>query len=220
MTEWNIQSRAHTCAACNKAFRDKEAYHTLLFDEKAQFRRSDICESCWQQQYSQGARERKGFISYWQGVYEAPPAPTEPIQKQTAESLLRKIIELNDPKYIPAAYILAVMLERKRIFKVKEQTVRDGQRCFIYEQHGTGDVFTILDPNLQLSQLEAVQRDVGALLEHGLNPPPQEPAGVADAGIAPAQSDISPSVAAESGTEPAVSPEPSPAQSGSPVSAE
>ena len=171
MTEWNIQSRSHTCEACGKHFADKEAYHTLLFDEKADFRRSDICAACWQSQYSQGARERKGFVSYWQGVYEVPPSRPEPIQKETAESLLRKIIEVNDPKYIPAGYILAVMLERKRLLKVKEQLVRDGQRVFIYEQPLTGDVFTITDPNLQLNQLEQVQHDVAALLEHGLNPP-------------------------------------------------
>ncbi len=171
MTEWNIQSRAHACAACGRSFADKEPYHTLLFDEKADFRRSDICQDCWQKQYSQGARERKGFVSYWQGVYEAPPPPSEPIQKETAESLLRKLIELNDPRYIPAGFILAVMLERKRHLKVKEQLVRDGQRVFIYEQAGTGDVFTIIDPNLQLNQLDAVQRDVAALLEHGFAPP-------------------------------------------------
>lgn len=178
MTEWNIQGRAHTCEACGRNFQDKEVYHTLLFDEKTGFRRSDICENCWQQQYSQGARERKGFVSYWHGVFEAPPPPSEPIQKQTAESLLRKLIELNDPKYIPAGYILAVMLERKRLLKVKEQVVRDGQRVFIYEQPASGDVFTIVDPNLQLNQLEAVQKDVANLLEHGLNPPEPQPVGV------------------------------------------
>ena len=95
------------------------------------------------------------------------------IKKETAESLLRKLIELNDPRYIPAGYILAVMLERKRLLKVKEQMVRDGQRVFIYEQPATGDVFTIIDPALQLNQLEHVQHDVADLLEHGLNPPPQ-----------------------------------------------
>jgi hypothetical protein len=171
MTEWNIQSRAHACEACGKSFADKETYHTLLFDEKAAFRRTDICRSCWDKQFSDGGRDRRGFISYWQGVYEAPPPPTEPIQKETAESLLRKLIELNDPQYIPAAYILAVMLERKRLLKVKEQLIRNGQRVFIYEQPRTGDVFTIVDPNLQLNQLEAVQHDVAALLEHGLNAP-------------------------------------------------
>lgn len=175
MTDWNIQARAHACEACGKAFSDKETYHTLLFDEKASFRRSDICENCWQKQYSEGARERKGFVSYWQGVYEAPAPPVEAIKKETAESLLRKIIELNDPQYIPAAFILAVMLERKRLLKVKEQILRDGQRVFVYEQPGTGDLFTVVDPNLQLNQLEAVQHDVAALLEHGLNPPSPTP---------------------------------------------
>ncbi len=175
MTEWNIQSRAHGCEACGKHFTDKETYHTLLFDDKGEFRRSDICQACWQKQYSDGARDRKGFVSYWHGVYHAPPPPNEPIQKETAESLLRKLIELNDPQYIAAGYILAVMLERKRLLKVKEQIVRDGQRVFIYEQPTSGDVFTIIDPNLQLNQLESVQRDVAALLEHGLNPPVPQP---------------------------------------------
>jgi hypothetical protein len=172
MTDWNIQSRGHACTACGKSFADNEIFHTLLFDEKAEFRRSDVCESCWEKQYSEGARERRGFISYWHGVYHVPPPPTEPIQKETAETLLRKLIELNDPRYVPAGYILAVMLERKRLLKIKEQIVRDGQRIFVYEQPGTGDLFTIVDPNLQLNQLEAVQHDVADLLEHGLSPAP------------------------------------------------
>ena len=171
MDEWNIQSRGHACEACGKTFVDKQHYHTLLFDEKQDFRRSDVCPECWQKQFSDGARDRKGFISYWQGIYDAPVAVPEAIRRDTAESLLRKLIEQNDPKYIPAGYILAVMLERKRLLKIKEQVVREGQRIFIYEQPGTGDVFTIVDPALQLNQLEQVQRDVAALLEHGLNPP-------------------------------------------------
>ncbi|MGD1089937.1 MAG: hypothetical protein ABR955_14620 [Verrucomicrobiota bacterium] len=172
MNEWNIQSRAPVCEACSQPFADQQPYHTLLFDERLEHLcRSDICEKCWQNQFSDGARERKGFISHWQGVYEAPTPPVDAIHKDTAETLLRKLIEQNDLRYAPAAFILAVMLERKRILKVKEQIVRDGQRVFIYEQPKTGDMFTIADPNLRLDQLEEVQRDVAALLEGGLNPP-------------------------------------------------
>jgi hypothetical protein len=172
MTEWKIQSRGQACEACGTPFADRQQYHTLLFDEKAAFRRSDVCPYCWLKQYSEGAQDRKGFVSHWQGVYEAPAPTTEAIQKETAESLLRKLIEQNEPEHMPAAYILAVMLERKRLLRIKEQLVRNGQRVFIYEQPKSGDLFTIVDPNLQLNQLEAVQHDVAALLEHGLNPPP------------------------------------------------
>lgn len=177
MTEWNIQSRAQACEACTKPFADRQPYHTLLYDEKVDaLRRMDICDECWRNQFSDGARERKGFVSHWQGVFEAPaPEAPDPIQKETAETLLRKLIELNDARYVPAAFILAVMLERKRLLKVKEQLQREGQRLFVYEHPKTGDVFTIADPNLHLNQLEAVQHDVAQLLEHGLNPPPAGP---------------------------------------------
>jgi hypothetical protein len=189
MNEWNIQSRAHACEACSRPFADKQPYHTLLYDEKADhLRRMDICDACWQAQFSDGARERKGFVSHWQGIYEVPPAQApDPIQKETAETLLRKLIEQNDPRNAPAAYILAVMLERKRMLRVKEQFKREGQRVFVYEQPKTGDIFTIADPDLHLNQLEAVQRDVAQLLEHGLNPPPVLPTdSVAAAENAPA----------------------------------
>ena len=105
---------------------------------------------------------------FWHAEYEAPVAAVEAIQKENAETLLRKLIAVNDPAHLAATYILAVMLERKRILKVKEQIRSGDKRIFIYEQPKTGDVFTIPDPDLQLNQLEAVQRDVANLLEHGL----------------------------------------------------
>ncbi|MBI1839360.1 MAG: hypothetical protein HYR88_00715 [Verrucomicrobia bacterium] len=168
MIEWHIQSRSHACQSCGQEFRDHASYHTLLFDERQEYHRQDICLQCWETQY-RDARDRKGFISHWQGVYEAPPAsPPDPIQKDTAETLLRKLMERNDPVYLPATFILAVMLERKRLLRVKEQLRQGARRIFIYEQPRTGDLFSIPDPDLQLDQLENVQRQVGDLLEHGL----------------------------------------------------
>lgn len=172
MNEWNLQSRAHACQGCHKAFADKEPYHTLLLEEKQQYQRLDICAGCWSSQYREGASDRKGYISQWQGLYQAPPAaPPDPIQKESAEGLLRKLIESEDPKHGPVCYILAVMLERKRLLKIKEQLQREGRRVFIYEHPRTGDMFTITDPNLQLNQLDEVQRAVAELL----NPPPPAP---------------------------------------------
>jgi hypothetical protein len=186
ITEWKIQSRARACNACGKAFVDQESYHTLLFDDKTEFKRSDICQTCWQTQFSHGVQDRKGFVSYWQGIYEEPPVRHEPIQHETAESLLRKLIDQNDSRYAAAGYILAVMLERKRVLKVKEQLTREGQRVFIYEHSRTGDLFTIIDPNLQLNQLQQVQQEVAGLLEHGFAPVPASEVAPAAATETPA----------------------------------
>ena len=169
MNEWHIQSRSHSCQISGKHFTDKEAYYTLLFEERSGLQRIDVCEAVWRERYGSNAAETEGYVSHWKGVYEAPPAaPPDPIQKDTAEGLLRRLIERNSPEFGAVCYILAVMLERKRLLRVKSQLRRDGQRIFIYEQPKTGDLFTITDPDLQLDQLDAVQHQVADLLEHGI----------------------------------------------------
>lgn len=168
MNEWKIQSRSNVCQHCGQKFADKQVYHTMLFEEKSNLSRLDVCDSCWQSQFAHGANYKKGFISYWQGIYTIPPAPQEPIKKETAETLLRKLIELNDPNYSAAIFIIAVMLERKKILKVKEELRLDSKRVFVYEHSKTGDVFSVADPELQLTQLEEIQKNVSALLKFGL----------------------------------------------------
>lgn len=181
INDWHIQSRSHTCQQCGKPFHEGGAFHTILLDDRKSFLRLDLCGECGVKRLSE-ARDNRGFISHWQGLYEAPPPPEpEAIQKDTAEGLLRKLTDLNDPRYLAASYILAVMLERKRLLRVKEQVRHEGRRTFIYEHPKTGDVFTIPDPDLQLDQLEEVQRLVGDLLGHGLNGPAAESSTSTDA---------------------------------------
>ena len=156
----------------------------MLVYENNEYMRQDICTACWKKE-SDGAPSRKGFISTWQGTYEAPPpAPPEAIQKDNAEGLLRKLVETGDTRWREASYILAVMLERKRVLKVKEQIKEADGRVFVYEMSQSGDVFTIPDPNLKMEELEQVQIEVATLLEHGLpvegkpwppEPEPEEP---------------------------------------------
>jgi hypothetical protein len=171
--------------------------------------RKDVCEDCWKSQHSQGAQERKGFVSCWQGVYESPPAAApDPIQRENAEGLLRKLIERTDTRFAAVAYILAVMLERKRLLKVREQVHREGRRVFIYEQPKSGDLFTIPDPQLQLDQLETVQHDVAELLEHGL--PEEGPAASSPPVPADPSAPLAPPSAATETTPAAAEPPPAP----------
>jgi hypothetical protein len=168
MMEWHIQSRAHACQRSGRQFQDGETYHTLLLDTKAGFERMDLCVEAFREASAE-LMARSNLVSHWKGVYEAPPpVPPEAIRKDDAESLLRRLLENRDPRHAASAYILAVMLERKRILRVKGQSRDHGRRIFVYEHPKSGDLFSIIDPGLQLDQLEAVQREVAHLLEHGL----------------------------------------------------
>ena len=181
MIEWNIQARARACGACHAPFEDKQTFRTLLFDRRRDYERLDVCEKCWEAQFNQGAADRKGFVSHWQSVFNVPPpAPPEPIQKETAETLLRKLASGADHEAV--RFILAVMLERKRLLKVQGQIVENNRRVWIYEHARTGEVFTIPDPNLQLDRLEAVQREVARMLEPSV-PAPAPTNVTADAAV-------------------------------------
>lgn len=160
MTEWDIQSRSHICTSCRQPFADKQAYHTLLSFGADGYQRRDLCGNCFP------AAAREGVASYWQGEYKAPPLPpAEPIQKDTAESLLRKLCESNDPAQSAARYILAVMLERKRILRHRDTVANDaGHEMLVYEHAQSGESFTVPDPHLRLDQLQEVQQQVADLL--------------------------------------------------------
>lgn len=169
--DWNIQSRARSCQECDKDFADREPVHTLLLSGPEAYERVDVCADCWRGQYADGANHRRGFISHWQTTHIIPLKTPEPIQRESAETLLRKLIELNDPTYTGACFVLAVMLERKRVLKSQARSTDGGRRIIHYEHAQSGDVFNVVDPTLQLDQLESVQRQVSELLEHGLPGP-------------------------------------------------
>lgn len=162
--EWSIQSRAHRCAVTGAEFQDGDYFYTLLFEEGHGLRREDISEAAWKDR-----NDNQQPYSFWRSKYEAPPPPApEPLAKQTAEDLLRRYMQENSAQHAAACYLLAVMLERKRIFKeVEAKRTADGALTRIYEHAKTGEVFVIPDPQLRLDQIEQVQNEVASLLGPG-----------------------------------------------------
>jgi hypothetical protein len=184
MMEWNIQARAHACQATGKAFADGEAFHTALMQTREGLERIDLSAPAWKEQSAE-ILARPGFVSHWVTTYEAPPArPPEAIRRDDAEALLRALLARKDPRHEGAAFVLAVMLERKRSIRVKGTVRNEGRRVTLYEHPKSGDVLAVADPNLDLADLASVQRDVASLLEHGLPAEPRgEPATEAGAAV-------------------------------------
>ncbi len=162
--EWQIRPPARACARCAKEFADGQAIRSrLLFAEGEGYRREDICEGCLT------AADTAEVFSWWRGTFRRPPPPPpEPVKKETAESLLRKLIEEGAAERAGAIFVLSVMLERRRVLMEREVRIHeDGGRIRIYEHRGTGESFVIRDPGLRLDDLERVQAEVIALLGGG-----------------------------------------------------
>lgn len=158
--EWSIQHRAEVCAVTGRAFASGENFYTLLFHDGEGFRRQDLSEQAWQQR-----NENLQPFSFWRARFEPPPAaPPEPLPKENAEEIFRRLVAAADPANANASYVLAAMLERKRILKQIQTEERDRGRVLIYEHVKTGDVFVVPDPQLHLDQLAGVQAEVARWL--------------------------------------------------------
>ncbi len=158
--DWDIKARGHVCAATGEAFADGQPLVCCLVRTAEGYERRDYSIAGWE------SAPPADIVSFWRTKYEAPPPPApEAIKKETAESLLRQYMAKDDFSRANAIYILALMLERKRILAEKDVQVReDGSKLRIYEHKKTGEIFTIPDPQLKLTELESVQKEVEDLL--------------------------------------------------------
>lgn len=155
--DWEIKSRAHACARTGREFQPGEIFYTLLIREGDGFRREDLSEEAWESR-----NDNMQPFSFWRSKYEPPtPPPPEPLPKDDAEGLLRRLVAENDPAYANVRYILALMLERKRLLRPMESQDED---MLVYEHVATGEIIVLANPRLSLEQIPAVQREVSALL--------------------------------------------------------
>jgi len=156
--DWAIKHRADVCAATQRPFEPGEYFYTLLFRDEGGFRREDLSADAWTSR-----NENIQPFSFWKTRYEPLPVESEPLAKENAEQLFRRLIGSENPP-ANACYVLAAMLERKKVLKqIKTENAEKG-RLLIYEHGATGDVFIVPDPGLLLDELEHVQNEVAQLL--------------------------------------------------------
>lgn len=178
--EWNIKPRKLACEKCQADFENHQSYMSRLVFNDQGYVRADFCMPCW----TQAEQQRADAVSIWKGMFEAPiPQPEDPLKKENIETRLRSMMEISDPTKAGIRYLLAIILERKRILVEKSVVTReDGGKTHIYEHRKSGESFILEDPMLDFNQLGQIELEVKAMLS-GNNSPTDTPAqAVADAG--------------------------------------
>src|SRR5262245_50782389 len=110
--------------------------------------RRDVSIDAWAEETAERAP-----LAYWRTEYvkpEAAPARPEITTKESAEGLLRRLIDEDQEHTEHARYILTLMLERKKLLVPKETKHTESGVMQIYEHRRTGEVFIIRDPELRL----------------------------------------------------------------------
>jgi hypothetical protein len=190
---WHVRSRGRECAATQRHFADGESIVTALFPdpESSGYLRRDYGVEGWQTQQEQ---DEKPF-SFWRSTYSAPTNndAQQAAEKLSAEEILRRLVEEDEDHTENTRFILAVMLERQKILRETDSQRTPNGILRVYEQRKSGEIYIVKDPDIPLSQVEAVQNEVIILLENNGRTP-------------------SPEAETEADSLPAESPEPAPAE--------
>ncbi len=161
---WHIKSRAHHCSVTEKPFTEGEAFYTALLPdaESDGYLRLDFSQAAWDAR----AEESEQPFSFWRTVYRPPEVESkvEIVDRDDPEALLTSLIEQDEAHTENTRYILAVMLERKKILiETDSQKTRTGL-LRIYQHRYSGEIFIVKDPQISLNQVIPLQEEVQKLL--------------------------------------------------------
>jgi hypothetical protein len=163
---WSIRSRAHQCAHSARPFVEGEVFHTAIYfdPETGGYLRRDVGLDAWKNELAE-----RTPIAYWRTTYAPHIVEQRPevTSKESAMALLQRFIEEDEPQTEDARYILALMLERKRILSPTATKDTEQGRMLFYENKKTSEVFMIRDPELRLDELAQMQDEVAMLLGFG-----------------------------------------------------
>lgn len=156
--DWNIRERAAFCTATGKPFKEGDVFYTMLFEEKGELVRKDLSEEAWTLR-----NDNIHPLSFWRSIFkEIPQEEKEALRREDAESELRKLLDQNKPENEKLCYLLALLLERKRIFRAREHATLNDQPVIIYEHSETQETFVVPEKNFRLSEVEALQSELKA----------------------------------------------------------
>lgn len=164
--QWNIKSRSHHCHQTEEPFAEGDTFVAALFEaEDGSLERRDYSLAAWEGLPD----DAPAPFSSWRSTYVPPvrEEKVEAVKKETAEGLLRRLIEEDAEHTENARFVLAVMLERQKLLRETDRQTIGETRLLVYEHRKTGDVFLVRDPLIPLTEVDRIQEEVVVLLGGG-----------------------------------------------------
>ncbi len=156
--KWNISKISNSCYKSDELFDDNEIVISELVYEKGILERRD-----YKDQFFDANNQS---LSSWKTIFKLQKPNQEIIKKDSIEDLLRKKISLESDDSINIIFILAIMLERKKVLMEKSFFFdNDNKKIRIYEHKKTNESFTIIDPQLSLNEIEPLKEEVYDLIK-------------------------------------------------------
>jgi hypothetical protein len=159
-TDWKLGRTEERCATCGHAFAEGETYVSALFElPSSDFRRGGYCERCYPP--SDGEP-----FSFWR-TRRSAPVRSKKLNLDQVKELFLRFVGSAEPADREVAYLLALLLMRKKRLRLKE-TRSDGETRWLVLESNLGEgPFPVADPVITAERLEALDREIRDLLVVG-----------------------------------------------------
>ncbi len=157
---WDLGSRGKKSSVTEKAFEEGDRLVSRILPDLEGYKREDLLESEWSDDLKEDA------LFHWRSTFRVPPIKEEaPFKEEDADEKLRELVARQDPDQANTIYILALMLERKKILIERgNERDKEGQLLRLYEHKEDGESFLILDPQPSLEEIIDLQLEVALQL--------------------------------------------------------
>jgi hypothetical protein len=154
MIDYQIQPSTRRCSINGRELRPGERYFSVLLDEAGKFVRRDYSAEVWQ-----GPPD--GAFSFWASRVPPPQGRRRPpIDDDMLLDCFQRLEGETEPSRINFRYVLALLLLRRRRFRLDEVRQEDGHEVLCLRCPRTGVRHPVVNPGLADEELTAVQEDV------------------------------------------------------------
>jgi hypothetical protein len=189
LDQWEIEPTTRRCAATGAELAEGQEFYAVLFDEEGRLRRADYCLDAWT-----GPPEG-AFCHFRSRIPVKEKKERLLVDDDVLISFFVRLADAEEEGKLHFRFVLALILMRKRLLKY-EETIHEQEREFwrmrLTRQPADGepapDVQRVLNPHLDDVQIEAVSKELGAIL-HGCGADDKAASGAEAAPLADRESD-------------------------------
>jgi hypothetical protein len=156
--DYQIQPITRRCAVTGRELVAGERYYTALLEEGHQLLRRDYSGEAWQ-----GPPD--GAFGFWTGKVPPAQATHKPrFDDDLLEECFHRLDGQTDPGRINFRYVVALLLIRRRRYKLEQDVTEDGVEQMVVRCVKTGARHRVVNPRLGEAEMQEVQDEVFQVL--------------------------------------------------------
>lgn len=160
--EWKIKQGGEECAQCKKFFIQGEEYFSTVLVEEGLLQRTDYCEACFE------ALDPENRASFWKTRKTQVKEVKKTVNFELLRELYFKMLTMKEKEIKELAYLIGLILVRKRFLKLKNFVSEEDGDFMLVQQKKDAPVVRMEVPLLAEEDIAVLRDRLSDLLDTDL----------------------------------------------------